>query len=189
MNGFDFKKGVYRIARHEAGHWLAAYTLGWSPRKIELRVPSEPNAHYGYALCSYKVDLRSIDDVRKYARGRVKILYSGAYADGYDGYSFDYEAISHELGRTGGAYSDFWKAEEIYFFYYNCLENKKDWEEEFYPIVNDVQLMIQMYHEFLDAVGIYAVSKAHKMGDIIEIPPNILEEIFIKSRIRLPSHQ
>ncbi len=25
MNAYDYKKAVYRIARHEAGHWLAAY--------------------------------------------------------------------------------------------------------------------------------------------------------------------
>nr|WP_179373858.1 hypothetical protein [Klebsiella pneumoniae] len=58
------------------------------------------------------VTLREIITVRDYARGRVKVLYCGAYADGYDGYNFDYERIGREMGRTGGAYSDFWKAEE-----------------------------------------------------------------------------
>ncbi|MGF0954422.1 hypothetical protein ACQSC4_24995, partial [Klebsiella pneumoniae] len=89
MNAYDYKKAVYRIARHEAGHWLAAYILGWDPKKIELKVPSSENSHYGYALCAYKVNLETICDVRDYARGRVKVLYCGAYADGYDGYNFD----------------------------------------------------------------------------------------------------
>ncbi|WP_228724522.1 hypothetical protein [Klebsiella pneumoniae] len=49
-----------------AGHWLAAYILGWDPKKIELKVPSSENSHYGYALCAYKVNLETICDVRDY---------------------------------------------------------------------------------------------------------------------------
>lgn len=93
-------------------------------KKIELKVPSSENSHYGYALCAYKVNLETICDVRDYARGRVKVLYCGAYADGYDGYNFDYERIGREMGRTGGAYSDFGKPKRYISFIIIALRVK-----------------------------------------------------------------
>ncbi|WP_406670218.1 hypothetical protein [Raoultella terrigena] len=63
-----------------------------------------------------------------------------------------------------------------------------DWESEFKPIVSDVQLLVQMHHDFLDKVGKYAESKAENVGDIIEIPPAIIESLLLESKIRLPSY-
>ncbi|MGS2997547.1 hypothetical protein AB2906_27115, partial [Escherichia coli] len=73
----DFVTAAGNIAKQEAGQWLAACKLGWNPRWIGLRVPSHAKDHNGYSETIHRVDLSSIEDVRNYARGRVKILYSG----------------------------------------------------------------------------------------------------------------
>ncbi|WP_395303252.1 hypothetical protein R0L47_05635 [Pectobacterium polonicum] len=181
---YDLKKATYSLAKHEAGHWLAAHKLGWDPKEIGIRVPQRSGAHYAYTMSSYRTDLKDMDDVRHYAGGRVKILYSGCYAEHYDGSDFDKTTIMKEMGQGGGAYSDFWKAEEIYFFYYNCLSVKPGWEKAFEPIITDVQITIEMHYDFLDSVGSYAASVAKTAGQEITIPPEILVEIFNKSRVR-----
>lgn len=48
--------------------------------------------------------------------GRVKVLYSGAYAENFNGDDFDHDQVMRDLTRGGGANTDFLKAEEIYFF-------------------------------------------------------------------------
>lgn len=181
---YDLKKATYSLAKHEAGHWMAAHKLGWNPKEIGIRVPQRLGAHYAYTMSSYRTDLKDMDDVRRYAGGRVKILYSGCYAEHYDGSEFDKATIMKEMGQGGGAYSDFWKAEEIYFFYYNCLSVKPGWEQAFEPIITDVQMTIEMHYDFLDAVGAYAASIAKTEGQEITISSKILVEIFNKSRVR-----
>lgn len=188
INEYDFVTAAGHIAKHEAGHWLAAFKLGWNPRGIGLKVPSHAKDHMGYSETSHKVDLSSIEDVRIYARGRVKILYSGVYAEHFDGKDFDHESIMRDMGRGGGAFSDFWKAEEIYFFYYNCLEIKSEWEKEFQPIICDVQLMIEMHYDFITSVANYVMARANFVGQNIEISSSDLIRIFKNSAIRLPDH-
>ncbi|EHK5560656.1 TPA: hypothetical protein HIF23_003842 [Escherichia coli] len=188
MNEYDFVTAAGNIAKHEAGHWLAAFKLGWSPRGIGLRVPSHAKDHKGYSETSHRVDLSGIDDVRYYARGRVKILYSGVYAEHFDGKDFDNASIMRDLGRGGGAISDFWKAEEIYFFYYNCLDIKGTWEQEFQPIICDVQLMIEMHYDFITSVAKYVMARANFVGQSIEVSSSDLISIFKNSTIKLPDH-
>ncbi|MGP3146691.1 hypothetical protein ACTVNI_22750, partial [Serratia bockelmannii] len=93
MLDYDFKTATYNIAKHEAGHWLCANSLGWSPRDIVVRVPSHPKGHYGYALNAYRTSLAGIEDVREYSMGRVKVLYSGAYAENFNGDDFDHDQV------------------------------------------------------------------------------------------------
>lgn len=188
INEYDFVTAAGNIAKHEAGHWLAAFKLGWNPRGIGLRVPSHAKDHKGYSETSHRVDLSGIDDVRYYARGRVKILYSGVYAEHFDGKDFDNASIMRDLGRGGGAISDFWKAEEIYFFYYNCLDIKGTWEQEFQPIICDVQLMIEMHYDFITSVAKYVMARANFVGQSIEVSSSDLISIFKNSTIKLPDH-
>lgn len=122
---YDFKAGTYDIAKHEAGHWLCAMALGWEPRSIHIMVPEHANGHYGYALTSRREHLQSLEDVRFYAMNRVKVLYAGVNAQHFNGSVFDGDSIRADMSRGGGANTDFLKAEEIYFFYYNCLSNPK----------------------------------------------------------------
>lgn len=188
INEYDFVTAAGHIAKHEAGHWLAAFKLGWNPRGIGLRVPSHAKDHMGYSETSHKVDLSSIEDVRDYARGRVKILYSGVYAEHFDGKDFDHESIMRDMKRGGGAYSDFWKAEEIYFFYYNCLDTKGEWDEEFQPVICDVQLMIEMHYDFITLVAKFVMARANFVGQRIEISSTDLIRLFENSAINLPDH-
>lgn len=189
MNVYDYKKVVYWIVRYEVGYWFVVYILGWDLKKIELKVFSLENSYYGYVLCVYKVNLEIICDVRDYVCGRVKVFYCGVYVDGYDGYNFDYERIGCEMGCIGGVYFDFWKVEEIYFFYYNCFESKGDWEYEFNFIVNDVKLLVRMYYDFFDFVGNYVKDKVLNIGDVIEIIFDIFKILFIESKIRFFFYQ
>lgn len=183
---YDFKNATYQIGKHEAGHWLAAFKLGWKPRNIEIRVPFNEKGHFGSTLTSFKTSLTSIADVRSYALGRVKILYSGAYAEHFDGKEFNSDSILSDFQPGGGAYSDYCKAEEIYFFYHNCLEHSLGWEEEFKPIIYDVQLMVQMHFNFINSVALHLAEMAHQPGDVITISGERLAEIFNSSKISLP---
>ncbi|MDN0031128.1 hypothetical protein [Serratia marcescens] len=187
-SSYNYKLATYQIAKHEAGHWLAAYKLGWGPRAISLRVPSHGRDHRGYAETSLSIDLKTIYDVRNYARGRVKILYSGVYAGSYDGTRFDFDEINKEVSPGGGAYSDFFKAEEIYFFYYNCLDKKKGWEEEFNPIIYDVELMVVMHHAFLDKIGTIFCSMATDIGKELVMSSDELVNVYNESPIILANH-
>ncbi|HFK8166099.1 TPA: hypothetical protein ACGZ2B_001988 [Citrobacter freundii] len=180
---YDFKQGTYGIAKHEVGHWLAAFTLGWGPREIEIKVPFHAKGHFGSTSASFKTSLTEIESVRRYARGRVKILYSGAYAEHFDGKEFDTEAILADFAPDGGAYSDYWKAEEIYFFYYNCLENPKGWEAEFSPIISDVQMMIQKHYDFIHKVAKHLSEEASYPGQKITMSAAILEDMFKNSEM------
>ncbi|EPA6637428.1 TPA: hypothetical protein ACXIGT_001318 [Serratia marcescens] len=185
MLDYDFKTATYNIAKHEAGHWLCANSLGWSPRDIVVRVPSHPKGHYGYALNAYRTSLAGIEDVREYSMGRVKVLYSGAYAENFNGDDFDHDQVMSDLMRGGGANSDFLKAEEIYFFYYNCLSNPRGWEIEFNPIICDVQLLIDMRYHFIDAVGRKFEKLAYQMGQELTMTRDELIKIYQDSPIRL----
>jgi len=185
LEHYDFKAATYSIAKHEAGHWLCANSLGWSPRDIVVQVPSHTKGHYGYALSSYRTSLTAIEDVREYSMGRVKVLYSGAYAENFNGDDFDHEQVMRDLTRGGGANTDFLKAEEIYFFYYNCLPNPRGWEQEFKPIICDVQLLIEMRYHFIDAVGRRFEEMATEIGQKIIMGRSELLAIYNDTPIRL----
>ena len=92
------------------------------------------------------------------------------------------------MGSGGGAFSDFWKAEEIYFFYYNCLETKGAWDKEFEPVICDVQLMIEMHYDFITSVAKYVMARANFVGQSIEVSSSDLIEILKSSAIKLPDH-
>ncbi|MBC3250448.1 hypothetical protein H8I91_09255 [Serratia fonticola] len=187
MNGYDFKAATYSVAKHEAGHWLCANSLGWEPRNIVVTVPSHKKDHYGYALNSYRTELNSLDDVRNYAMGRVKVLYSGVYAQHFDGCEFDHDKISRDLRRGGGANSDALKIDEIYFFYYNCLASPRGDAREFMPIICDVQLLIDMRYDFIDLVGRAFAGRASAPGEEIGMNREDLLAIYSASKIRLPN--
>ncbi|MEM7874402.1 hypothetical protein Q4R10_18625 [Morganella morganii] len=178
----DFKnKCVAPVARHEAGHWLAAYLFGWEPKGIAIKVPEEEDKHYSYAMTSHRVKIGSLDEVRDYARKRVIILYSGMYASSFNGRTFDMNKIQREIEPSGASYSDFWKAEEIYFFYYNTLSNPKSWNDEFLPIIRETEKIIVDNNKFLNAVSSIICTMAGDAGQTIELSYADLEAIYKES--------
>lgn len=184
---YDFKAGTFDIAKHEAGHWLCAMALGWEPRSIHIMVPEHANAHYGYALTSRREHLQSLEDVRFYAMNRVKVLYAGVNAQHFNGREFDGDSIRADMSRGGGANTDFLKAEEIYFFYYNCLRNPKGWEDEFHPLILDVQLLIRMNYDFILAVANRMMGMARSPGEEILLTGEDLTGIYLSCDVRLAS--
>lgn len=184
---YDFKAGTYDIAKHEAGHWLCAMALGWEPRSIHIMVPEHANGHYGYALTSRREHLQSLEDVRFYAMNRVKVLYAGVNAQHFNGSVFDGDSIRADMSRGGGANTDFMKAEEIYFFYYNCLSNPKGWEDEFHPLILDVQLLIRMNYDFILAVANRMMAMASAPGEEILLTGGELTSIYHSCDVRLAS--
>ena len=60
------------------------------------------------------------------------------------------------------------------------------WEEEFKPIIYDVQMMVQMHFNFINSVGLHLAEMAHQPGDVITMSGEKLVEIFNSSKISLP---
>ncbi len=175
----EFKLRCIRpVARHEAGHWLAAYLFNWKPREMAILVPEAENKHHSYAMTSYAVKLETIEDVREYARKRIVILYSGMFASGFNGSYFDMDKIKRETEPDGGSYSDFWKAEEIFFFYYNTLKAPKSWNEEFSVIFDEVERIIIENNQFLDEISSIICEQSHTVGQLIELTHDDLDMIY-----------
>lgn len=175
----DFlERCVYPAVRHEAAHWLAAYLYGWGPRVIGIGIPESENTHHSYVQVSHSVQMSSIENVIDYTRKRLVILYAGMYAQHFDGCSFDNQAISNCVKPDGGSYSDFWKAEEIYFFYYNCLQNPAGWEVEFRPIVHEVKNLVITNNWFLEKVAREIGRRATHIGQEILVQPEELISMY-----------
>lgn len=105
------KSKLLPIAKHEAGHWVAANILGFVVKDINFKIIDSFNNH----KCSVvvKLDFSSFNasNIIDYCEKRIQVLYSGALAQSLN----DGKVDDCELGRIieSNASSDMEKAREL----------------------------------------------------------------------------
>ncbi|WP_322106032.1 hypothetical protein [Paraburkholderia sp. J41] len=92
------EQGVDRyqaIGQHEAGHFFVARAMGFRVEKVTLKFIGRGNEkeppHRGEANIHLYRNLLGIDQVSKYLRDRISVLYAGALAEALKGHVIDEE--------------------------------------------------------------------------------------------------
>jgi hypothetical protein len=92
-----------------------AARLGFMPGDIEITITHFARGNRGGASITLQDELRSIDDVRSYARRRIIVLFAGAFAESLSpqGNVDPQYAVQELEGEQGGAKDDFSKIREL----------------------------------------------------------------------------
>lgn len=127
INGVDI---INSVARHEAAHWLTWKLHGGEVEGIEFTRVSSRELK-GAAVIRLERKINSTEEMRSFIRARIITLWSGVYAQSFDGSDYNPE-LMHRLFLEGGGRSDHSKAHE----YLHLLRN----------ITNDSSLE-ELHHE------------------------------------------
>ncbi|WP_273827428.1 hypothetical protein [Providencia rettgeri] len=176
------KEIVYRIALHEAGHWVVWYLMGGKSSGIEIQIFEVNGRHTGGMLPLLDWQIDSLDDASEYAKARTISLLAGAYASGYDGTSFNAKKINHDLSDSGGAKNDFYKAIDNLYLY--CNINKKlhltsDIADGFADIASD--FIIDNYDVITEIANEFS-HMAKLEGELLHLNQEQLISIFNKKK-------
>jgi len=94
---------VFPLARHEAGHYVAARALGFKTGSIKLTIIDlEGGYHLGGSEVELDRALYKIDDIMKYLEDRVQVLYAGALAQSLSNGKVVCEDAVEILKKRGG---------------------------------------------------------------------------------------
>lgn len=100
-----------QVARHEAGHYVAARVLGFKTSDMELTMHDGQGGHH--ASCDIKLYQPLADEtaIVDYLERRIVVLTAGAMSETLRNGEFDNQAACDSL-NTGGAMNDRAKARE-----------------------------------------------------------------------------
>ncbi|QXX82967.1 hypothetical protein J6836_00805 [Providencia sp. R33] len=119
------KEIVYRIAMHEAGHWISWRAKGGTSEGIEVQVFSVTGRYTGASMPILKWEIDNLGDVEEYLRARMITLLSGVYAEAFDGDNLKAEVIDKEFSPSGSSWVDYLKViDELNL--YCCIKKSHD---------------------------------------------------------------
>lgn len=113
---------VNNVIRHEVGHWLSWRLQGGIVGDIEVINYSSADPK-GSATIIFDREFCHISDVIKFTRSRIITLWSGVYAQAFDGHEYNASIIKSEFG-VGGGRLDWLKAHEYLLLLKSLLGNK-----------------------------------------------------------------
>ena len=123
----DRRQELVKIGKHEAAHYVAAKKLGFETGDLSLELTHMHEGHNGGSEIILSKDLKDIDDVVRYLRDRIVILYSGVLGESLNNGKVDNEYACEELNK--GATNDDTKCRELLQILNNICFSSSTYEE------------------------------------------------------------
>jgi len=70
-----------KVARHEMGHYVIARLLGFKTGDVSIEIIGPFDGHTGQGEITLSEPISTLDDLKKYLRRRMQVLYAGALAE------------------------------------------------------------------------------------------------------------
>jgi hypothetical protein len=123
----EFMNEITRLARHEAGHYVAAKCMAFPTGKVVLEFKLQKGGQSGGSEVELPQALKDLGAVASYLERRISVLFAGALAQCLDGEAkVDFAAAGICL-LEGEGRDDFSKAHELT----NLLRNIRRPDESF----------------------------------------------------------
>ncbi|ESX79984.1 M50 family metallopeptidase [Mesorhizobium sp. LSHC414A00] len=114
----EFREAFLCTARHEFGHYVVARILGFGTGGVSVGRELLPTSGAGHVGILLMQPLRSLDDVVRYSRDRIKVAFAGVAASELRDGIVDQDQATVQL-TNGGGKDDYSKAVE----HVNVLRN------------------------------------------------------------------
>jgi len=163
---------VLRVAKHEAGHYIAGRVLGFRSDGFAVTFSDPSGESYsGTAGIFLNANLPTVESIADYAERRVQVLFAGVFAESLRQGTgrVDAEKAADYL-QKGGA-SDFGKAREQMQLLLSLRHGRLDDErgsDSLIQAINDelwlkARLLVEEEHEFIEGI---AMNLAQRVKDI-----------------------
>lgn len=113
MAPYPYLDEIHMLARHEAGHYVAARCLGFTAGDIKLRIVGCPEIYEGTTVCLPRhhggcyieatEHLRTVEKVVDWLERRIQVLYAGSLAQAMESDSVDRDLAKEILKANGSA--------------------------------------------------------------------------------------
>ncbi|WP_427167915.1 hypothetical protein [Citrobacter koseri] len=129
------------VVLHEVGHWLSWKLQGGVVGPIEI-INYSLSGPKGSTTIIHDWKIHDVNDVITFTKSRIITLWSGVYAQAFDGIAYNVATVRREFNAGGGGRLDWLKAHEYLLLLKNLYGNSISFESLHHQVDQETATLI-----------------------------------------------